>query len=70
MGAFGLILFGITLWGASLGWTKASFTPVLEIAPITGIHALGILAYALCLLIPTFVNLWEETKWKFLRSKI
>lgn len=70
MGALGLILFGITLWGAALGWTKASFTPVLKITPITGIHALGILAYALCLLIPTIVNLREELKWKFLRSKI
>lgn len=69
MAALGLVLFGVTLWGAALGWTKASFTPVLEITSITGIRALGFFAYALCLLIPTLVNLREELKWKFLRSR-
>ncbi len=66
----GEALFGAALWGAALGWTRASFTPVLDITPVAGPQAAGILAYALCLMIPTLVNLREELKWKFLRSKI
>lgn len=65
-----LLAFGVTIWGASLGWTKATFTPVLNITPIGGSHFLGLLAYGLCLMIPAVINLREEIKWKHFRSKI
>lgn len=69
--AFGAaVLFAVTLFGANLGWTKATFTPVLNITPIGGVRAAGLVCYALCLLIPVFLNLREELTWKFLRSKI
>lgn len=69
-GAGGLILFGITLWGAARGWTRVSFTPVMHIAPITGSPLAGLLAYGLCLLTPSLLNLREEWKWNYLRSRI
>lgn len=68
--AAGLLLFGITVWGAALGWTKATFTPVLNITPVTGPSMAGLLAYGLCLIIPALLNLREELKWKYLRSRI
>lgn len=66
----GLTLFGITLWGASQGWTKAAFTPVLNITPVTGVPMIGLAAYGLCLMIPSLLNLREELKWNYLRSRI
>lgn len=68
--AAAVLLFGITFWGAALGWTKASFTPILNITPVGGSHLLGLLAYSLCLTIPALMNLREEIKWKYFRSKI
>lgn len=71
--AFGLgaaAMFAVTLWGANLGWTKATFTPVLSITPVTGVHMAGLISYGLCLMIPTFLNLWEDFTWKFLGSRI
>lgn len=64
------VLFLGVLLAAGLGWIKASYTPVLEFAPVTGQHAVGLAAYALLLGVPSLMNLWEAVKWKFLRSRI
>ncbi len=64
------ILFVLTIVSACLGWTSAAFTPVLEIAPVSGWASIGIIAYAVMLLLPTAINLSEELKWKYLESKI
>lgn len=63
-------LFVLTFFGSTLGWTKAVFTPEMEIAPVTGINALGIAAYTAMLFIPTIMNTLEAIKWNYFRSKI
>lgn len=60
----------VTALGAARGWTKATFTPALEIAPIFGVNFLGIAAYGTLLLIPSIMNTLEALKWKFFQSKI
>lgn len=63
-------LFLITILGAGMGWTRATFTPELDITPLCGINALGIAAYSIMLLIPAIMNVLEAMKWKSFRSKI
>lgn len=55
---------------AASGATAAAFTPKLEIAPVGAFSAVGLAAYALLLLIPSFLNLWEAVTWHILISKI
>lgn len=62
--------FGLTLWGGARGWTGAAFTPTLRIAPVAGVPLTGLMAYGICLLLPTLINLWEEGKWNYFRSRI
>lgn len=64
------LLFGVTMAGASLGWTRAAFIPALDIAPVRGWAWAGLGAYALLLTIPTLMNLWEAVKWHYFKSKI
>ena len=52
------------------GSGAATYTPMLEITPVTGGNLAGFLAYILFLLIPTILNLKEELQWHILRSKI
>ena len=74
--ADGLMLAGIlalmaaTVIAASLGWTAASYTPELALAPVAGPSIAGLAAYAALLLIPALMNLWEALKWHSLRSRI
>ena len=53
-----------------LGERKATFTPELYIAPITGISGIGFLAYAAFLLFPTVLHIKEDISWRISRSKI
>lgn len=64
------VLCAVTLAAASLGWTKAEFTPVMAIAPVTGKRVLGIAAYGLLLMLPAILNTMEALKWKYFRSRI
>ncbi len=64
-------LLGILVfWGACLGWTSSSFTPVLEISPITGLSSFGLLSYGILLFIPSWMNLREVIQWIYFQSKI
>lgn len=65
-----LALMAATITAASLGWTAASYTPELRLAPVAGPSIAGLAAYAALLLIPAMLNLWEALKWHSLRSKI
>ncbi len=65
-----IVLFVVTVAGAILGWTKASFTPEFNITPVTGIRAVGNLAYAVMLPLPAIMNTLEAMKWKSFRSRI
>lgn len=63
-------LCAVTLMAASLGWTKAEFTPVMEISPVAGSRVLGIAAYGMLLMLPAFLNTMEAFKWNYFRSRI
>ena len=63
-------LAGTVIAVSSLGATAAEFTPVLSIAPVKGIYALGFAAYCVYLLIPSVLPIKEELQWRRSRSKI
>ena len=65
-----LPLAAVVIIAAAMGATSASFTPELILAPVRGFSAAALAAYALLLLIPTLLNLWEALTWRILRSKI
>lgn len=52
------------------GSGTATYTPMLEVTPVTGANLVGFLAYILFLLTPTILNLKEELQWHISRSKI
>ena len=52
------------------GGTTATYTPDFYIAPVTGGHALGFVAYCAYLLIPTVLHIKEAVQWHISRSKI
>lgn len=52
------------------GGGQAQYTPILSIAPVTGINLLGAAAYLLFLLLPTLLNVKEEIQWSISRSRI
>ena len=64
------VLCGLCIWALVKGFGMANYTPDLEIAPVKGQSAAGILVYGIFLLIPTILNLKEEIQWYISRSKI
>ena len=52
------------------GGMRANFLPALDLAPVCGLKLIPLTGYALLLLIPTALHLWEELKWHFLKSNI
>lgn len=65
-----LLLAGTVIGFAACGSTAATFTPVLSLAPVRGINALGLAAYCVYLLIPTLLHIKEALQWHISRSKI
>lgn len=65
-----VLLLSATVAAMVLGWTKISFFPVVNAAPVAGTPLAGILAYGVFLLLPTALNVLEELKWTYLLSKI
>ena len=52
------------------GGTAASYTPVMEITPLSGLRGIGFAAYALFLLLPTVLYVKEAIVWRISRSGI
>lgn len=52
------------------GGMRANFLPTLDFAPVCGLKLIPLTGYALLLLIPTALHLWEELKWHSLKSNI
>ena len=72
---FCLLALELALAAAVLAFTAggaaaASYTPVLEIAPLTGRAGPGLAAYCAYLLIPTVLHIKEALQWHILRSKL
>lgn len=68
--AIALLLAAVIYAGVS-GCAGAAFIPALSIAPVDGAAAiLGLAAYGVLLLIPTFYSIREAILWHSLRSKI
>ena len=64
------ILFAGILATILRGGTAATFTPDLYLAPVSGVHLPGFLAYCGYLLIPTILHIKETIQWHISRSKI
>ena len=61
----------LTVLGTALtGGTTATYTPDFYIAPVSGMHILGLVAYCAYLSIPTVLHIKEAIQWHISRSKI
>lgn len=64
-------LTAVTAAAAAAGCARAEFVPTVYIAGSnTLLSAAGLIAWAILLLIPTILHLWEDITWRILRSKI
>ena len=64
-------LLAAVIYAGASGCAGAAFIPALSIAPVDGAAAiLGLAAYGVLLLIPTFYSIREAILWHSLRSKI
>ncbi len=64
------LLVAVVLTTAISGGTTATYTPDFYIAPISGMHIWGLLAYCAYLSIPTVLHIKEAIQWHISRSKI
>ncbi|MGM9548981.1 MAG: energy-coupling factor transporter transmembrane component T family protein [Faecousia sp.] len=64
------VLAGAAAVVSAMGGTAAEFTPELSIQPLTGIYALGFMAYCAYLLIPSALHIKEVIQWRISRSGI
>lgn len=66
-----LVLVGIIGFCCLRGAAAVVYVPQLQISGVRNPYTLiGILAYAVFLAMPSAVNIWEELKWRSLKSKI
>lgn len=64
------VLIHAVLGTALTGGTTATYTPDFYIAPVSGMHILGLMAYCAYLSIPTVLHIKEAIQWHISRSKI
>ena len=69
---FGLLAALTVLFACAvfIGDKTANFTPTMDIAKVSGWNCLGLLAYALFLLLPTALHIKEAIQWHISRSRI
>ena len=69
---FGLLAALTVLFACAvfIGDKTAIFTPTMDIAKVSGWNCLGLLAYALFLLLPTALHIKEAIQWHISRSRI
>lgn len=65
-----LVLLAVVIAGCAMGCVRATFTPELYIAPVSGWRGLPLLAYIGYLLIPTILHCKEVLQWHISRSGI
>lgn len=64
------VLILAVLGTALTGGTTATYTPDFYIAPVSGMHISGLIAYCAYLSIPTVLHIKEAIQWHISRSKI
>lgn len=65
------VLFGIVVFCCANGAADVTYLPGFELPEEKRLYTItGLLAYFAFLAIPTAVNIWEELRWRSLRSKI
>jgi len=64
-----LLILAVLATGLT-GGTTATYTPDFYIAPVSGMHILGLAAYCAYLSIPTVLHIKEACAWHISRSKI
>ena len=64
-----LLILAVLATGLT-GGTTATYTPDFYIAPVSGMHILGLVAYCAYLSIPTVLHIKEAIQWHISRSKI
>ena len=64
------VLILAVLGAALTGGTTATYTPDFYIAPVSGMHILGLVAYCAYLSIPAVLHIKEAIQWHISRSKI
>lgn len=64
------VLILAVLGAALTGGTTATYTPDFYIAPVSGMHILGLVAYCAYLSIPMVLHIKEAIQWHISRSKI
>ena len=64
------LLAAVVLATAISGGTAATYTPDFYIAPVSGMHIWGFLAYCAYLSIPTVLHIKEAIQWHISRSRI
>ena len=65
-----LALTALTCTCLALGALDFEFYPTVKQAPFTWISAIGVASYAVLVMLPTFIELEERLKWRYLKSKI
>ena len=68
--ALQFLLAAAVLATAMTSGTTATYTPDFYIAPVSGMHILGLVAYCAYLSIPTVLHIKEAIQWHISRSKI
>ena len=64
-------LAAVTAAAAAMGYARAEFVPAVYIAGSnTPLGSAGLITWAVLLLLPTILHLWEDMTWRILRSKI
>ena len=65
------LLTAVTVAASAAGYARAEFIPTLYIAGSnTPLGAAGLITWAILLLLPTILHLWEDLTWRILRSNI
>ena len=64
------VLILAVLGTALTGGTTATYTPDFYIAPVSGMHILGLVAYCAYLSMPTVLHIKEAIQWHISRSRI
>ena len=64
------LLAAAVLMTALSGGTTATYTPDYYIAPVSGMHILGLVSYCAYLSVPTVLHIKEAVQWHISRSKI